>query len=181
LMIRCCENNRRSDGGRGPRPTCYQVAGRAGGVAGPGLRPLPQGGAQTPCQGVCAGTAGRAATQELLDDRRAGRRPQPRWDAVPAGPGGLGPHGVRDVVRDYVVGHLGDPKRCWSWMRPATSRRVPARLGPNASTPAPLGGSRTPRSRSTWCMPPAAATPSSTGSCMCPTAGRGSPGRLGRR
>src|SRR5215216_6273871 len=46
------------------------------------------------------------------------------------------------------------PRRCWWWTRPATSRRAPEPLGCNARTPAPPGGSRTPRSPSTWCTPP---------------------------
>ena len=31
---------------------------------------------------------------------------------------------VRDDVRGCVVEHLGDPRRCWWWTRPATSRRA---------------------------------------------------------
>jgi SRSO17 transposase len=31
---------------------------------------------------------------------------------------------VRDDVRDYLVAHLGDPRRCWSSMRSATSRKA---------------------------------------------------------
>jgi len=28
--------------------------------------------------------------------------------------------GVRDDLREYVVEHLGDPARCWCWMRRAS-------------------------------------------------------------
>jgi hypothetical protein len=71
LMIRCCGDNRRSDGGCRPqrrRRPC-QVAGRAGGVAGPGCGPVRPGGATAACQGVRGRAAGRLAAQELLDDR----------------------------------------------------------------------------------------------------------------
>ena len=46
-------------------------------VAGPGRGPIREGGASPAGQGVRARAAGRPATQELLDDRRARRRPQP--------------------------------------------------------------------------------------------------------
>src|SRR5215203_4299340 len=61
---------------------------------------------------------------------------------------------LRDDVRAWLVEHLGDPEGCWWWTRPATSRRASGPLGCNASTPAPPGGSKTPRSLSTWCTPP---------------------------
>ncbi len=69
LMIRCCENNRRSDGGRRPQPIACALAGGAGRVVGPGRGPVWAGGAQAAGQSVHARAAGGAATQELLDDR----------------------------------------------------------------------------------------------------------------
>jgi SRSO17 transposase len=60
---------------------------------------------------------------------------------------------VRDDVRDYLVEHLGDPEAVLVVDETGTSRRAPGRWGCSASTAAPPGGSRTPRSRFTWCMP----------------------------
>ena len=67
--------------------------------------------------------------------------------------------GVRDDVRAYVVEHLGDPQAVLVVDETGDSRRAPARLGCNASTPAPPARSTTPRSRSTWSMPPTPGTP----------------------
>jgi SRSO17 transposase len=46
--------------------------------------------------------------------------------------------GVRDDVRGYVTGHLGDPGAA----RPATSRTAPPRRAGSVRTPAPPGGPR---------------------------------------
>ena len=61
--------------------------------------------------------------------------------------------GVRDDLRDYVIGALGDTDAVLVSTRPAISRRASARSGSNASTPARPGGSRTPRWRFTSPMP----------------------------
>jgi hypothetical protein len=61
---------------------------------------------------------------------------------------------VRDDVRDYLVDHLGDPAAVLVVDETGTSRRAPARSGCNASTPGPPARSTTPRSPSTWRMPP---------------------------
>ena len=53
--------------------------------------------------------AGRAAAQELLDDRGAGRGCHAGWDAAPAGAGPVDADGVRDDVRSYVIEQLGGP------------------------------------------------------------------------
>jgi SRSO17 transposase len=66
---------------------------------------------------------------------------------------------VRDDVRDYLVEHLGDPEAVLVVDETATSRTGRPRMWCSASTPAPPGGWRTPRSRSTWCTPAAPATP----------------------
>src|SRR4029453_15163236 len=79
----------RFGGGGPPRPP--PRGGVWGGCGGAGRGPIREGGASPAGQGVRARAAGRPATQELLDDRRARRRPQPRWDAAPAWSGGLGP------------------------------------------------------------------------------------------
>ncbi len=71
LMIWCCEDNQRSDGGRRPqrrRRPC-PLAGAVGRVAGPGRGSVWSGGSAAAGQGVRARPAGRPATQELLDDR----------------------------------------------------------------------------------------------------------------
>jgi hypothetical protein len=75
LIMRCREDNRRSDGGRWPQPRRLScpLAGRAGGVAGPGRGSVRPGRAPTACQGVGAGAAGGPATHELLDPGRATR------------------------------------------------------------------------------------------------------------
>ena len=112
LMIRCCEDNRRSDGSRRPqrrRGTC-PVAGAVRRGDGPGRGPVRSGGAAAAGQGVRARPAGGPAPQELLDDRRARRRPQPRRDAAPAGRAVWDDDAVRDDVRAFVVEHLGDPE-----------------------------------------------------------------------
>src|SRR5215216_6678733 len=78
LMIRCCEHNRSSDGGRRPqrsRRPCL-LAGGPGGAAGPDRGPVRPGGATLARPGVGAGAAGGPATQELLDAGRARRGPQ---------------------------------------------------------------------------------------------------------
>jgi len=62
-----------------------------------------------------------------------------KWDA----------DAVRDDLRGYVIDHWATPRRSWSSTRPVTSRRASTRWRYNASTPAPPGGSRTPRSRCT--------------------------------
>jgi len=79
LIIWCCDDNQRSDGGRRPqrRGRPCAVAGRAGGVAGPGRGTVWPGGSAATGWGVCARTAGGPAAQELLDDRRARRGCQP--------------------------------------------------------------------------------------------------------
>src|SRR6266704_6294567 len=78
LMIRCYVDNRRSDGGRRPqrRRRSRLVAGAVGRVAGSGRGSVWPGGSAAAGQGVRAWPAGRPATQELLDDRRARRRCQ---------------------------------------------------------------------------------------------------------
>jgi hypothetical protein len=110
-MVRCCAHNRRSDGGRRPprgrRPR--PLAGRAGCVAGPGRGPVRPGGATTAGPGVRAGAAGRPATQELPDDRRARRGAQPDGLQHLLARASWNHDGVRDDVRAYVAGHLGDP------------------------------------------------------------------------
>jgi len=61
--------------------------------------------------------------------------------------------GVRDDVRAYVVEHLGDPGAVLVVDETGDLKKGTATVGSSASTPAPQGGSRTPRSRSCWCMP----------------------------
>ena len=72
-----------------------------------------------------------------------------RWDA----------DAVRDDLRDYVVEHLGDPGAVLVVDETGDLKKGTAHAsGCSASTPAPPGGSRTPRSRSTWPMPRRAGT-----------------------
>jgi DDE superfamily endonuclease len=109
VMIRWYVDNRRSHGGRRPQRNPCRLAGEAGRAAGPGPRPVRPGGAETARPGVGARAAGRPATQELLDDRRARRQTSPDglqhllagavWDHDK----------VRDDLRGYLVEHLGDP------------------------------------------------------------------------
>src|SRR5215470_9472204 len=56
--------------------------------------------------------------------------------------------GVRDDLRRYVTGCWAIQARWWWSMRPAMSRRGPARPAWPATTPAPQAGPRTPRSLS---------------------------------
>jgi SRSO17 transposase len=65
---------------------------------------------------------------------------------------------VRDDLRDYVVEHLGDPEAVLVVDETGDLKKGTERSGSSASTPAPPGASRTPRSRSTWCTPAAAGT-----------------------
>jgi hypothetical protein len=92
LMIRCCEHNQRSDGGRRSqrRGRPAPMAAMPGRAAGPDRRPVWPGGATTAGHGVRVWAAGRPAPQELLDDRRACRQPHPRWDGSTCWPGRCG-------------------------------------------------------------------------------------------
>jgi hypothetical protein len=56
---------------------------------------------------------------------------------------------VRDDLRGYVTGAFADEQAVLIVMRPGMRRRASRQSGCSASTPAPPGGSRTPRSRST--------------------------------
>jgi SRSO17 transposase len=107
-MIRCCEDNRRPDGGRGPQRSACQVAGGAGRTAGPGRRPVSAGGAQA---------AGPAFVRGLLADlprKNCWTIAEHAGDASPDGMQHLlaravwDHNGVRDDVRDYLVEHLGE-------------------------------------------------------------------------
>jgi SRSO17 transposase len=85
------------------------MAGRAGGVAGPGRRPVSAGGATTAGQGVRARAAGRLARKNCWSIAEHGGEATPDgmqhllaravWDE----------DGVRDDLRAYLVEHLGDP------------------------------------------------------------------------
>jgi hypothetical protein len=59
--------------------------------------------------GFLRGILGRAAAEELLDDRRACRRPIPARNSAPAGPGGLDTDRLAANLREFVVEHLGEP------------------------------------------------------------------------
>jgi SRSO17 transposase len=63
---------------------------------------------------------------------------------------------VRYVLRDYVVEHLGDREAVLGVDETGDLKKGTATVGCNASTQAPPGGSRTPRSPSPWCTPAAA-------------------------
>ena len=112
LIIWCCEDNQRSDGGRRPQRRLTLPAGRsrstrcwAGSRAG-SLGWNFGGGPGRSCAG-CSRTC-RART--------AGRSPSTpatpaRMGCSTCWPGRCGTHdAVRDDVRDYVVEHLGDPE-----------------------------------------------------------------------
>jgi DDE superfamily endonuclease len=60
---------------------------------------------------------------------------------------------VRDDVRDYLVEHLGDPGAVLVVDETGDLKKGATTSGCSASTPAPPAGSRTLRSRSTWCTP----------------------------
>ena len=62
-----------------------------------------------------------------------------RWDA----------DGVRDDVRGFVTGHLGDPDAVLVADETGDLKKGTRRPGCSGSTPVRPGGSRTPRSRST--------------------------------
>jgi len=63
---------------------------------------------------------------------------------------------VRDDIRDYVVEHVGEDEAVLVVDETGDLKKGTATVGSSASTPAPPGASRTPRSRSTWCTPAAA-------------------------
>jgi hypothetical protein len=67
--------------------------------------------------------------------------------------------GVRDDVRAYVTEALGDPGAVLVVDETGDLKRACRRWGCSASTPAPSGGSRTPRSLSTFSTPAMPATP----------------------
>ncbi|MFJ8827446.1 hypothetical protein ACIREE_37485 [Streptomyces sp. NPDC102467] len=89
--------------------------------------------------------AGRPSPEELLEHAEHA--------------GDVDPHGMHyllgragwdtDGVRDYVTTNLGDTDAVLVVDETGDLKKAPARSGSNASTPAPLGGSRTLRSRST--------------------------------
>jgi hypothetical protein len=137
LIIRCCDDNQRSGGGRRPQPRHRPcpVAGVVRRVTGPGRGSVRSGGSAAAGQGIRAWAAGGPAKKELLDARRARRRPQPRrgrehllsravWDE----------EAVRDDVRAYVVEHLGDPEAVLVVDETGISRKAPPRSGWVAST-----------------------------------------------
>jgi SRSO17 transposase len=62
--------------------------------------------------------------------------------------------GVRDDVRDYLVDHLGDPGAVLVVDETGDLKKGASTVGWLASTPAPPARSTTPRSPSTWRMPP---------------------------
>jgi hypothetical protein len=61
--------------------------------------------------------------------------------------------GVRDDLRDYVVGAFGHHDAVLVVDETGDLKQGTHTVGCSASTPAPPGGSRTPRSRSTWSTP----------------------------
>jgi len=65
-----------------------------------------------------------------------------KWDA----------DGVRDDVRGYVIEHLGDRDAVLVADETGDVKKGTATPVCSGSTPAPPGGSRTPRSLSTWGM-----------------------------
>ena len=89
---------------------------------------------------------------------------------------------MRDDLRDYVLEHLGDPGAVLVVDETGDVKKGTAPSVSSGSTPAPPDGSRTPRSRSTWPMPPRPGTRSSTGSLPAPVLDpRPGPVRGGRR
>src|SRR5215218_3749306 len=158
-MIRCCEDNRRSDGGRRPQRRPCPLAAGAGGVAGPGRRPVRPGGATPTGQGVRMRAAGGSATQELLDDRRARRRCHPDGMQHLLGRAVWDHDGVRDDVRAYLTEALGDPGAVLVVDETGDLKKGAATVGGSARTAAPRAASRMPRSPCTWCMPAMPATP----------------------
>jgi hypothetical protein len=74
-MIRCCVDNRKSDGGRRPQPRrrSWPMAGRVGGVAGPGRRPVSAGGA------TCERVGGERHAHLRLRGSRRTVRGEVRW------------------------------------------------------------------------------------------------------
>ena len=130
LIIWCCEDNRRSDGGRRPQRRRLPDGRRGWRSAGPGRGPVRPGGAAPAGPGVRARAAGGPAAQELLDDRRARRRRQPRRDAAPAGAGRSGtPTRSATTCAATWSSTSATPGRCWSSTRPATSRRAASTVG----------------------------------------------------
>jgi DDE superfamily endonuclease len=172
-MIRCCEDNRRSDGSRRPqrRGRSCPLAGVVRRTAGSGRWPVRLGRLRWRARAFVRGLLADPPRKNCWTLAEHAGDPTPDgmqhllaravWDEA----------AVRDDIRGWVVEHLGDPGATLSSTRPGTSRRAPTRWGPSASTPGPLGGSRTPRSRSTWSTPPTPGTGSWTGSCACPAAG----------
>jgi SRSO17 transposase len=62
--------------------------------------------------------------------------------------------GIRDDVRALVVEHLGDPGAVLVVDETGDLEKGTATVGCSISTPAPPARSTTPKSRSTWRMPP---------------------------
>ncbi|WP_420903015.1 transposase [Streptomyces hirsutus] len=109
-----CED-RRSDGGHrsqhGFRPLAGGVRGGHGTYRGPD-RP-----GRTPAAGqaVGGGPAGGPATQELLDDRRAGRGCESARRAAFAVPAAWGADAVRTRCASTSSSTCTTRSRCWSW------------------------------------------------------------------
>ena len=110
-MIWWCEHQpshsgRRPQRRRQPGPLAGAVGRAAGRVAGRFAR----ADLRRRARGFVPRAAGGPATQELLDDRRARRRPQPRRDGSTCSRAVWDEDRVRDDLRDDVVEHLGDPQ-----------------------------------------------------------------------
>ena len=67
-------------------------------------------------------------------------------------------HAVRDDVRDYLVEHLGDPEAVLVVDETGDLKKGASTVGCSVSTPARRARSTTPRSPSTWRMPPVPGT-----------------------
>ena len=156
-MIRCCEDNRRSDGGRRPQRRLTLPAGRQA------WRSCWAGSRAGSAGWSHAGGPGRSCLGcwRTCHARTAGRSPSRPATPAPtacstcwAGPFGT-PTRSATTSGPTSSSTSATPTPCWSSTRPASSRRAPARSGCSASTPAPPAGSRTPRSASSWPTPPA--------------------------
>ncbi|CDH34344.1 conserved hypothetical protein [Xenorhabdus bovienii str. Intermedium] len=79
---------------------------------------------------------------------------------------------ARDILRDYVIEHLGDEQECSLWMKPALSKKAPILPACNVNTVAPPDASKTVRQASFSVMPVRAAMLLLTGRYTCPNPGR---------
>jgi hypothetical protein len=119
-VVRCRVDNQRPDGGRRPRRSPCQLAGRPGGAAGPGRGP---GGAAPTRQGVRAGLLADLPGKDCWRIAEHAGQASPGRDAAPAGPGGVDADGSATTSATTSSSTSAAQQRCWSSTRPGDPKK----------------------------------------------------------